>query len=445
MSCYTYKRPGYKHWYGAINLPNSSEKRLCIKSKDGKKFTDRVAATIRLREIEAEMREELVDGTGKALHDAAKLDISTHLAAFLADKEAVRRSKDRIRVLRVLIGKLCRECGWQRLDQIQGEDFERWRSEHKKYSAKTLVEYLGCMTTFIKWLRKHGLIKGNPFEMVERGAVRGLKTYLRRAWTHEQCVRLLELCPIERRPIYHLVLAAGMRRREIEKLKWADVVLDGDSPYIMMQGATTKNRNDFRMPIRSDLLLTLKEYSQGRERQGLLVPKVPRLRDMLKDWRAADIPLYDEDGRKADFHALRVTFCTRLMEAKVNPKIVQLLMRHRDYRQTMQTYTDAGVFDLNSALSAPVPLREKICTVNCSVEGVQKGEKESFAVQTEKVPENTQAAKDKERVLKSLEVSGHKNGSGGWNRTNGLQVMSLTSYLCSTPQRDWTLKNLLKG
>ena len=25
-------------------------------------------------------------------------------------------------------------------------------------------------------------------------------------------------------------------------------------------------------------------------------------------------------------------------------------------------------------------------------------------------------------------------GSGGWNRTNGLQVMSLTSYLCSTPQ-----------
>ena len=26
-------------------------------------------------------------------------------------------------------------------------------------------------------------------------------------------------------------------------------------------------------------------------------------------------------------------------------------------------------------------------------------------------------------------------GSGGWNRTNGLQVMSLTSYLCSTPQQ----------
>ena len=25
-------------------------------------------------------------------------------------------------------------------------------------------------------------------------------------------------------------------------------------------------------------------------------------------------------------------------------------------------------------------------------------------------------------------------GSGGWNRTNGLQVMSLTSYHCSTPQ-----------
>ncbi len=27
-----------------------------------------------------------------------------------------------------------------------------------------------------------------------------------------------------------------------------------------------------------------------------------------------------------------------------------------------------------------------------------------------------------------------KNGSGEWNRTIGLQVMSLTSYHCSTPQ-----------
>ncbi len=26
------------------------------------------------------------------------------------------------------------------------------------------------------------------------------------------------------------------------------------------------------------------------------------------------------------------------------------------------------------------------------------------------------------------------DGSGGWNRTNCLQVMSLTSYQCSTPQ-----------
>ena len=30
-------------------------------------------------------------------------------------------------------------------------------------------------------------------------------------------------------------------------------------------------------------------------------------------------------------------------------------------------------------------------------------------------------------------------GSGGWNRTNGLQVMSLTSYHCSTPHRFWYL------
>ena len=34
-------------------------------------------------------------------------------------------------------------------------------------------------------------------------------------------------------------------------------------------------------------------------------------------------------------------------------------------------------------------------------------------------------------------------GSGGWNRTNGLQVMSLTSYHCSTPQR--SVLNIARG
>ena len=32
------------------------------------------------------------------------------------------------------------------------------------------------------------------------------------------------------------------------------------------------------------------------------------------------------------------------------------------------------------------------------------------------------------------ELTGSNIGSGGRNRTDDLQVMSLTSYLCSTPQ-----------
>ena len=36
-----------------------------------------------------------------------------------------------------------------------------------------------------------------------------------------------------------------------------------------------------------------------------------------------------------------------------------------------------------------------------------------------------------------------KNGSGEWNRTIGLQVMSLTSYHCSTPQYAELLLNII--
>ena len=39
------------------------------------------------------------------------------------------------------------------------------------------------------------------------------------------------------------------------------------------------------------------------------------------------------------FHALRHTYATRLFEANVNPKTVQVLMGHYDISMTMDIYT----------------------------------------------------------------------------------------------------------
>ena len=70
--------------------------------------------------------------------------------------------------------------------------------------------------------------------------------------------------------------------------------------------------------------------------------KLPRIPTMKRDLAKAGIPFQDESGRRVDLHALRETFCTNLSATGVYPRVAMELMRHRDNRQTMRTYTDTS-------------------------------------------------------------------------------------------------------
>ena len=51
-----------------------------------------------------------------------------------------------------------------------------------------------------------------------------------------------------------------------------------------------------------------------------------------------------------DFHSLRHTFCTNLHRAGVPQREAMELMRHNDPRLTANTYADASLFSLRSAV-----------------------------------------------------------------------------------------------
>ena len=60
---------------------------------------------------------------------------------------------------------------------------------------------------------------------------------------------------------------------------------------------------------------------------------------MIKlDLAAAGIP-YEVDGKFADFHSLRHSTASLLIQTGANPKVVQSLMRHSDLNLTMSKYT----------------------------------------------------------------------------------------------------------
>jgi hypothetical protein len=61
---------------------------------------------------------------------------------------------------------------------------------------------------------------------------------------------------------------------------------------------------------------------------------------MIKaDEADAGIPYVDDEGRYADFHALRHTTASWLAANNVHPKIAQSIMRHSDINLTMSRYT----------------------------------------------------------------------------------------------------------
>ncbi len=76
-----------------------------------------------------------------------------------------------------------------------------------------------------------------------------------------------------------------------------------------------------------------------RDGLGLVVPRNEVLQ---ADLRAAGIEPVDGEGRHADFHALRYTFC-RLMGEVLPIQKVKVLMRHSTIKLTADPHTQLGI------------------------------------------------------------------------------------------------------
>lgn len=69
-----------------------------------------------------------------------------------------------------------------------------------------------------------------------------------------------------------------------------------------------------------------------------------------RDLKKAGIVYVDAQGRVADFHNLRKTFCTRMANSGIPRRVVMALMRHSDPRITDEIYTDENLLGTWSAI-----------------------------------------------------------------------------------------------
>jgi integrase len=72
---------------------------------------------------------------------------------------------------------------------------------------------------------------------------------------------------------------------------------------------------------------------------------VPKIATLKRDLLAAGIPLIDERGGHADFHAFRYLFC-KTVGARLPIQKVKVLMRHQTLQMTAEVYSALDMQDV---------------------------------------------------------------------------------------------------
>ncbi len=316
-------------------------------------LTDKRAAEEKARAMVIEREREAVGLLPpQALREAGQVPLVDHLDSYLKDRRRRQLGEKYTETVELRLSKLLDECGWRYHRDITSRSFENWAVDQAStLSVKTVNEYLGAARAFLKWMRKHGLAEGNPLEIVGMGETRGREKLRRRALSVEECRALIDHAG-PRAVLYLAAMTTGLRRNELESLRWSDINLDVSRPFIHARASTTKNRKDAFIPVCEELRLYLEAIkANGIEEGAPVFPRMYRLWHFRRDLKAARISEVDSSGRRIDFHALRKTFCTMLAVSGAAPRVAQELMRHSDPRLTSKVYTDTGHLPLADAIA----------------------------------------------------------------------------------------------
>ncbi len=403
-----------------------------------------------------EKRAERVRGGLLTTDEANAIDhqerpFGEHIDAYLMKLEAEGASPAHRANVRRNLQRLAADCQFKRLGSLSRDALERWLVGQEKagMGPRTRNTYRAAAVAFCNWGMETGRLMVNPFAKVAKAAEDVDLRRQRRALTEDELRRLLDVArrrPLEdrltvykgprkgqryanlrpevqrrldrlgreRALIYKTLVLTGLRRGELASITVAQVVLDTDPPYLVLEAADEKNRQGSTIPLRADLAADLRQWladkakaaqdaareatafrfdpkhQKGRERnlgnsmgpEGqscLPLTAVPTLtadtplfdvpdklvrildRDLVaagivRRVKGADgkvrIDKRDERGRTVDVHALRHTFGTLLSKGGVSPRTAQAAMRHSDVNLTMNTYTDPKLLDVAGAMQA---------------------------------------------------------------------------------------------
>jgi integrase len=324
----------------------------------------------------------------KPVRDAAQRPLLEHLNDYeknLVTRERAGRGGRGARLLKSRILRVMKECGWKLAGHISADSFETWRNQHKA-AARTQNHYLQGIVSFLNWMERKRWIKSNPLKFVGKVDERGQKKRVRHAFTDEELRKLIEGSG-PRGIIYFTAARTGLRQEELRQLIWGDVRLDEKMPLIIVRAETAKNKKEEPVCLVPEIVEALKAHRPAHWSPPDLVflNGIPRASRLKVDAERVGVAYKDEQGRYADFHALRYTWATFMRKHGISDNFARKQMRHQTVRQT-DGYTDETQLPIYDSIKN-LPRLKKCTQIRAQIL-VPEGQNGSQAVATSEGTKN---------------------------------------------------------
>lgn len=305
--------------------------------------TDKRVAEQKMRELVSELERETYGvGIPRPTREALRTALTVHHAAFIKAGEAAKLSANTLTKYRHSLPLLFTRCKWTTIRDVTPASFMAWR-DSSGLSPKSVNDLLGSMRTMLLWMKRQRLILADPLAEMQKVANPNVGGF-RRALSVDDIRRLLEKSPTHRARVYLTMVYTGLRRNEINGLKWGDFDFATQPPQLKVPSSLSKNRKESTHYLRPEVVETVQAMrpSWAKPENFVFRGLIPRVQTFMKDLAAAEIPFQDARGRRVDIHALRKTFGTLLASSGVSPRVSMELMRHSDMKLTMGVYTDVS-------------------------------------------------------------------------------------------------------
>lgn len=244
------------------------------------------------------------------------------------------------------IKHICQECKFNVISDLDANRFTAFINGLNA-AVKTKRHYIAVFKQFAKWLHDTGRLPKNNFKLIKTPKVlQSDQVHARRALDADEVARLIRaaengrpfryISGAERALIYRLAVESGLRFNEIRTLKVSD--FDFKAGTVEVRDLNEKARRGAVLLLRQSTADKIKQFLRNKTPQSTAFMLKKGALMIKTDLETAGIS-YKVDGKFADFHSLRHSTASLLIQTGANPKVIQSLMRHTDINLTLSKYT----------------------------------------------------------------------------------------------------------